>query len=119
MEIELRGGVENCSTESFHWIVSETFLTEKEIKRKFVDQNSWAKSLLDFVTKGEILFQTTRKNQRALIIGGSITVQLVSSLTSLDSTSSLHTNNHIFSFVVNSNLVKLVTLRTTVILPLQ
>ena len=39
-------------------------------------------------------------------IGGSITVQLVSSFTSLDSTASLHTNNKIFSVLVKSSLVK-------------
>ena len=37
---------------------------------------------------------------------GSITVWLVSSFTSLDSTASLHTNNNIFSVLVKSSLVK-------------
>ena len=41
--------------------------------------------------------------------GGSITIQLVSSFTSLDSSAPLHTNNHIFSVIVKSNLVKLKT----------
>ena len=39
-------------------------------------------------------------------IGGSMPVWLVSSLTSLDSTISLHTNNNIFPFLVKSSLVK-------------
>ena len=39
--------------------------------------------------------------------GESITVWLVPSFTSLDSTASLHTNNHILSVLVNSNLVKM------------
>ena len=45
--------------------------------------------------------------QRTLTVKGSITVWLVSSLTRLDSTSSLHTNNNIFSLLVNSSIVKL------------
>ena len=36
---------------------------------------------------------------RTLTVGGSIIVQLVSSFTRMDSAASLHTNNHIFSFL--------------------
>ena len=49
-------------------------------------------------------------------IWGSFIVLLVSSLTSLDSTASLHNNNHIISFLVKSNLFNLET-NCTVILP--
>ena len=44
--------------------------------------------------------------QRTLIAGGRITVQLVSFVTRLDSTASLPTNNNVFSALVKSNLVK-------------
>ena len=47
--------------------------------------------------------------QGTLTVGGSITVQLVSSLTSLDKTVTLHNNDNIFSFLVKSNLFKLDT----------
>ena len=47
---------------------------------------------------------------------GRITVWLVSSFTSLDSTWSLHPNNNIFSPFVKSNIVKLET-NCTVMLP--
>ena len=40
-------------------------------------------------------------------MGGSITVQVVSSFAKLDSTASPHTNNHIFSNLVEANLVQL------------
>ena len=46
-----------------------------------------------------------KTQQRPLTVGGGTAVQLVSSLASLDSTASLHTNNHIFSFW--SNLILL------------
>ena len=49
--------------------------------------------------------------------GGSITVCLVSSFTSFDSTASLLTNNDIFSFLVKSNLVKLETSRIAILPP--
>ena len=45
--------------------------------------------------------------QRTITIGGRITVWLLRSFTSMASTESLHTKNHIFSFLVKSNLVKL------------
>ena len=48
---------------------------------------------------------------------GKYQCRLVSSLTSLDSTASLHTNNRIFSFMVKSNLVKLETSRTVILPP--
>ena len=48
---------------------------------------------------------------------GRITAQLVSSFTSLDSTASLHTNNNMFSSLFKSNLVKLETGNTVIILP--
>ena len=54
---------------------------------------------------------------RTLTFGGRNTVQLVSSLKNLDSTASLHTNSHMFSFLAKSNLVKLETGRTVILLP--
>ena len=42
--------------------------------------------------------------QRTLTVEGSITVQLFSSFTSLDSTASLHTNNNMFSLLVKWEL---------------
>ena len=59
-----------------------------------------------------------RTTQRTLSVGGSITVRLVSSFTSMDSAASLHGNNHIFSFLVKSKLFKLETI-CTVIFPLR
>ena len=47
--------------------------------------------------------------QRTLTFGGRITALLASSFTNLDSTASLHTDNHIFSFLAKINLVKLET----------
>ena len=47
-----------------------------------------------------------KMDQRTLSIAGSITVRLVFSL---NSTASLHTINHMFSFLVKSNLFKLET----------
>ena len=46
-----------------------------------------------------------------------VTVQLVSSCTSLGSTASLHTNINILSFLVKSSLVKLETSRTVTLHP--
>ena len=54
--------------------------------------------------------------QRTLTIGGSITVQLVSSLPGLDSVIYVHTNNNILSSFVELKPVKLDT-RCTVIIP--
>ena len=66
------------------------------------------------VVYGEIYWM-----HRTLTVGGcGITVRLVFSLTSLDSTASLHTNKQKKSFLVKSNLVQLET-SWTVILPLQ
>ena len=53
--------------------------------------------------KGDELLD--RPNQRTVTIGGSITIRLVSSFTSTDLTSSLHTNTHIFSFGSNPILL--------------
>ena len=55
--------------------------------------------------------------ENTVTVGGSITVRLVSSFSSLDSTASQHTKNHIFYFLVKSNLVKLETSCTVIILP--
>ena len=55
-------------------------------------------------------------NERTRTFGGSITVQLVASFTSLDSSASLHTNTKIFFFLVCASLLKLETSHT-VILP--
>ena len=55
--------------------------------------------------------------QTTLTIGGSITVRLVSSFTSLDSTTSLHTVSNIVSFLLKSSLVKLETSRTVTLSP--
>ena len=57
-----------------------------------------------------------RQKQRTLTLGGSVTVRLVSSFTSLDSARSLCTKNNIFPFLVKSSLVKL-EISCTVILP--
>ena len=46
------------------------------------------------------------------------TVQPVSSFTSLDSTASLQTNNHIFPFLIKSNFVKLENSNTVILPPL-
>ena len=54
--------------------------------------------------------------QRTFIVSKRITVLLVSSLTALDTIASLHTNNTLFSCLVESKQVKLKTSRT-VILP--
>ena len=54
--------------------------------------------------------------QTTLNIGGIITVWLFSNLTSLASPASLHTNKHIISVLVKSNVVNLET-RCKVILP--
>ena len=45
--------------------------------------------------------------KKTLSIGESITVHLVSKLSSLDSTASLHTNNRMFSTLDKSNLFEL------------
>ena len=45
--------------------------------------------------------------QVTLAIGGSIIEQLIYSLTGLDSTPSLHTNNNVFNYLVKSNQVNL------------
>ena len=47
--------------------------------------------------------------QRTLIVGGSITVLLVSSFTGIDSNTSLHTNYNTFSCLVESDPVTLET----------
>ena len=49
-------------------------------------------------------FVNTWINQRTLTVGGSITLQLVSTLTDLDSVALPHTNNNIFSCFVKSKL---------------
>ena len=55
-------------------------------------------------------------DQRTHTVGGSITVQLVSSFTSLESAATQRTKN-IFSLLVKSNLVKLETSCTVIIPP--
>ena len=55
--------------------------------------------------------------QRTLTVGGSITVRLVTSFTSLDSTVSLPTNNNIFYISVKSNLAKMKTSHTVILSP--
>ena len=52
-----------------------------------------------------------------VLLRGRFTIRLVSSFTSLDSTASLHTNDHIFSFLVETNLVTLETSRTVILPP--
>ena len=47
--------------------------------------------------------------QRSLTVVGSLTVRLVSSFTSLDSPTSIHKNNNLFSFLIKSSLAKLET----------
>ena len=48
---------------------------------------------------------------------GSFTAWLISSLTRLNSTASLHTNNNILSLLVKSDLVKMETSHTVLIPP--
>ena len=54
--------------------------------------------------------------QRTLPVGGSITLWLVSSLTGLVSTDSLHKHKY-FLFLVKPSLVKLETSRTVILPP--
>ena len=46
-------------------------------------------------------------NKRTLTLGGSVTIWLVYNFTVLNSTVKPKTNNHIFSHMINSNIVKL------------
>ena len=55
--------------------------------------------------------------QRTITVGESMAVRLVSSFTSVDSTASLQSNNRIFSFLVEANLVKLETSQTLFLPP--
>ena len=56
--------------------------------------------------------------QGTLTVEGSITVRLVSSFTSLDSTASLHTNSNIFYILVKYRLVKLEISRIVILPPM-
>ena len=59
-----------------------------------------------------IILTLTRERSQ---YGESITVRLVSSFASLDSTASLHAYNNIFSFLVKFSLANLETSRTVII----
>ena len=60
---------------------------------------------------------TDVQGQRTITVGESMAVRLVSSFTSVDSTASLQSNNRIFSFLVEANLVKLETSQTLFLPP--
>ena len=64
------------------------------------------------------LLKTQLQMEKTLTVGASITVWLVSSFISWDSTASLHTNNTISSFLVKSSLIKLETSCTDILPPM-
>ena len=69
---------------------------------------AWA-SHLSILTLPLHTYTKWAHNQRKLTVGGSITVHLVTSFTSLDSSASLHPNNNISSFLVKSSHDKVET----------
>ena len=91
------------------YILSQPFVTAIKKTQKTISKP-------DLVPVPRCHKQMLARNQRTLTVGGSITVWLVYSFTSLDSAASLHTKNHIFSSLAKSSLVKQET-SCTVILP--
>ena len=97
------------SPDHFNCVILLTY----SIGLDLVDEGLLEKNVSSSIFKSQLI----RCEKKTMTVGGSITVWLIPSFTSLDSTAPLHTNNNIFPFLVKSNLVQLETSCTVILFP--